>query len=235
MTDPKQSNSIKNWSEDDRPREKLMANGAKALTNAELLAILIGTGTKSESAVDLSRKILMDVDNDLNLLSRKSIAQLTEFKGIGEAKAITIAAAMELVNRKRFEKVEKRKITSSKDVYEEMFPHLIDKDQEEFWVLYLDMKNAIIEKKKISLGGVSSTIVDPRIIFKHALETLASGLILVHNHPSENPFPSDVDIKLTTNAQNAATFFSMVLLDHVIFAGANYYSFADEGKLGERK
>lgn len=232
MSDPKQSNSIKNWSEDDRPREKLMVNGAKTLTNAELLAILIGSGTKSESAVDLSRKILMAVDNDLNLLSRKSIAQLTEYKGIGEAKAITIAAAMELVNRKRFEKKEKRKITGSRDVYEEMFPQLIEKVQEEFWVLYLDMKNTIIEKKKISIGGVSSTIVDPRIIFKHALETLASGLILVHNHPSENPFPSDVDIKLTTNTQNAAKFFNMVLLDHVIFAGANYYSFADEGKLG---
>jgi DNA repair protein RadC len=231
MTDPKQSNSIKNWSEDDRPREKLMANGAKALTNAELLAILIGSGSKSESAVDLSRKILMDVDNDLNLLSKKSVAQLTDYKGIGEAKAITIVAAMELVNRKRFEKVEKRKITSSKDVHEEMFPILIDKDQEEFWALFLNRKNAIIEKKKISMGGVGSTIVDLKIIFRYAIESLASGLILVHNHPSENPNPSEGDISLTVKIQNAALFFDIKLLDHIIFAGAKYYSFADEGTL----
>jgi DNA repair protein RadC len=224
-------NSIKQWAEDDRPREKMLKSGPKSLTDAELIAILIHSGSRTESAVDLSRRILSDMKNDLNLLARKSIRELTNYKGIGEAKAISIAAAMELVNRKKFEKVTLRKISGSKDVYEEMFSQLSGNLQEEFWVLYLDRKNTVIEKKNISKGGVSSTVVDTKIIFKYALELLASGLILVHNHPSENRQPSDMDVNITNKVKNAALLFDMNLLDHVIFAGSEYYSFADEGRI----
>lgn len=224
-------NSIKNWAKDDRPREKMLKSGAKSLTDAELIAILIHSGSKTESAVDLSRRILNDMNNDLTKLSKKSVRELIKYKGIGEAKAISIAAAMELVNRKKFDKVAQRKISGSKDVYEEMYSQLSDNLQEEFWVIYLDRKNTILDKKNISKGGVSSTVVDSKIIFKFALELLASGLILVHNHPSGNRQPSDIDVSITNKVKNAALLFDMNLLDHVIFAGSEYYSFADEGRI----
>ena len=223
--------SIKHWAEDDRPREKLLKSGPKSLSDAELLAIIIHSGSRTESAVDLSKRILNDMKNDLNVLAKKSIRELTKYKGIGEAKAIGIVAAMELVNRKKFEKIPLRKISGSRDVYEEMYSQLEGNMQEEFWVIYLDRKNTIIDKKNISKGGVTSTVVDPRIIFKYALELLASGLILVHNHPSENRQPSDMDVSITNKVKNGALLFDMNLLDHVIFAGSEYYSFADEGRI----
>ncbi|MGE5355338.1 MAG: RadC family protein [Deltaproteobacteria bacterium] len=221
--------SIKHWAEDDRPREKMLRSGSKSLTDAELLAIIIHSGSRTESAVDLCRRILNDMKNDLNVLARKSIRELMQYKGIGEAKAISIAAAMELVNRKKFEKITERKISGSRDVYEEMYSQLAGNVQEEFWVIYLDRKNSVIDKRNISKGGVNATVVDPRIIFKHANELLASGLILVHNHPSENRQPSEMDISITNKIKNGASFFDMNLLDHVIFAGPDYFSFADEG------
>lgn len=225
------SSPITNWAKDDRPREKLLKLGPGALSDAELIAILIHSGSRTESAVDLSRRILNDMNNDLNILAGKSVRELMKYKGIGEAKAISIAAAMELVNRKRFEKKPKRKITSSRDVYEEMYPNLEDKSQEEFWVILLDRKNTIIDKKPISKGGVNATVVDPRVIFKLALEVLASSLILVHNHPSGNTNPSEMDVSITNKIKNGALLMDMSLLDHIIFAGSEYYSFADEGRI----
>jgi len=224
-------NSIKNWAEDDRPREKLLNNGAKALSDAELLAILIGSGSRSQSAVDLSRQILQDMNNDLRILSQKSVVELTKYKGIGQAKAVSIVAAMELVRRKKFNTNDKLKINSSKQIYHEMYSLLSDIKHEEFWAIYLDRKNVIINKKQISLGGVSSTIVDTKIIFKHALDLLASGLILVHNHPSGSLIPSTQDIDLTKKIKQGSKLLDISLLDHIIIAGEKYYSFADNGAL----
>jgi len=223
--------SIKNWAPDDRPREKLLKHGAKSLSDAELIAILIGSGSRTQSAVDLSRHILSEMNNDLNILSKKTVVELTKYKGIGEAKAVSIVAAMELVKRKKFTSNEKTKITSSRQVYQEMYSDLVDLIHEEFWVLYLDRQNVITEKKQISSGGISATIVDPKIIFKHALLLSASNIILVHNHPSKNTQPSISDKELTEKIKKAAGFFDIGLLDHVIFAGEKYYSFADEGIL----
>lgn len=224
-------NSIKSWSEDDRPREKLIRLGPKTLSDAELLAIIIQSGTVEESAVDVARRILSDNNNELNLLAHRSINDLKKYKGIGEAKAVSIVAAMELVNRKTFEKKSNRSITSSRDVYEDMYQLLVDNLQEEFWVLLLNNKNLVIARKCISQGGVSKTIVDLKLIFRFALENTASGIIVVHNHPSGSTTPSEEDIRLTTKIKNASSFFDIQLLDHVIFAGSNYYSFADEGKI----
>ncbi len=227
----KNTKSIKNWAKDDRPREKLMRFGAKNLTDAELLAIIISSGNKNMSAVDLSRHILSEMNNDLNLLSKKSYIELMKFPGIGEAKAISIVAAMELINRKKYDKIPNRKITCSKDIYEEMFSILSDLEHEEFWVLYLDRQNIVIDKKDIGKGGVSGTFVDPKLIFKKALELTASSIVLVHNHPSGNIKPSNQDIKLTSKVKNAAVFLDISLLDHIIFGGIEYFSFADNGIL----
>jgi len=231
MSDKTKYNSIKNWAEDDRPREKLLKNGAKALSDAELIAILIGSGSRSQSAVDLSRQILHDMNNDLNILSQKSVVELTRYKGIGEAKAISIVAAMELVRRKKFNSAQRIKVTSSRRIFEEMYSLLSDIKHEEFWAVYLDRKNTIIGKKQISRGGVSSTIVDSKIIFKHALDLLASGLIMAHNHPSGNKNPSVHDFKLTENIKQGAIILDINLIDHIIIAGNEYYSFADNGEI----
>lgn len=231
MRDKVNYNSIKNWALDDRPREKLLKKGAKNLSVAELIAILIGSGSRNESAVALSKRILLDMNNDLNELSQKNVQELTKYKGIGEAKAISIIAAMELVKRKKFSKPIKSKITSSKMVYEEMYSLLIDLNHEEFWVLFLDRQNVIKAKKKISSGGVSSTVVDSKIIFKHALDYLASSIILVHNHPTGNKSASQQDISLTKKIKSGAELLDISLLDHIILAGDEYYSFADEGIL----
>jgi DNA repair protein RadC len=221
MSKKKNTKSIKNWAKDDRPREKLMRLGARNLTDAELLAIIISSGNMKMSAVDLSRYIL----------SKKSYNELMKFPGIGEAKAVSIVAAMELINRKKFDKVPNRKITGSKDVYEEMYPVLSNLEHEEFWVLFLDRKNVIIHKKEIGKGGVAGTYVDLKIIFKKALELTASGMILVHNHPSGNTTPSSQDISLTEKIKKAAVFLDISLLDHIIFGGIKYFSFVDEGIL----
>ena len=231
MNQERNTKSIKNWEKDDRPREKLMKLGAKYLTNAELLAIIIGSGNRKMSAVDLSRHILDQMEHDLNLLAKKSYAELMKYPGIGEAKAVSIVAAMELINRKKFDKVEKRKITSSKEVYYEMYPHLSDLEYEVFWVLFLNRQNVIIDKSDISKGGVSGTLVDAKMIFKKALEYTASSIILVHNHPSGNIDPSNEDKNITEKIKKAAEVLDIKLLDHIIFGGTNYFSFADKGIL----
>lgn len=220
---------ITNWSEDDRPREKLMLKGKSALSDAELIAILIGSGSRNESAVDLSKRILASADN-LNVLGKMSISQLMNFKGIGEAKAITIISALELGRRRRVEDaVELIKITSSKRVFEIMQPIIGELPHEEFWVLFLNNSNKVISKSQLSKGGISGTIVDVRLVFKLALENGATGLILCHNHPSGNLQPSDADRKITKKIKLAGDSLDVKVLDHLIITETKYYSFVDEG------
>ena len=220
---------ITNWSEDDRPREKLMLKGKSILSDAELIAILIGSGSRNESAVDLSKRILASADN-LNVLGKMSISQLMNFKGIGEAKAITIIAALELGRRRRAEDaVELVKITSSKRVFEIMQPIIGELPHEEFWVLFLNNSNKVISKSQLSKGGISGTIVDVRIVFKLALENGATGLILCHNHPSGNLQPSDADRQITKKVKQAGDSLDVKVLDHLIITETKYYSFVDEG------
>jgi DNA repair protein RadC len=221
---------ITNWHEDDKPREKLMLKGKNTLSDAELIAILIGSGSRNESAVGLSKRILASVDNNLNALGKLSIQQLMVFKGIGEAKAISIIAAMELGRRRRSEDaVELQKITSSKAVFEIMQPIIGELPHEEFWVLYLNNSNKVIYKSQISKGGITGTVADTRIIFKIALEQNAVGLILSHNHPSGNLKPSDADIQITKKLKIAANQLEFTILDHIIITENGYYSFNDNG------
>ncbi len=220
---------ITNWSEDDRPREKLMLKGKSVLSDAELIAILIGSGSRNESAVDLSKRILASADN-LNILGKMSISQLMNFKGIGEAKAITIIAALELGRRRRAEDaVELIKITSSKRVFEIMQPIIGELPHEEFWVLFLNNSNKVISKSQLSKGGISGTIVDVRLVFKVALENGATSLILCHNHPSGNLQPSDADRQITKKIKQAGDSLDVKVLDHLIITETKYYSFVDEG------
>jgi len=220
---------ITNWSEDDRPREKLMLKGKSILSDAELIAILIGSGSRNESAVDLSKRILAWADN-LNTLGKMSITQLMNFKGIGEAKAITIIAALELGRRRRAEDTaELLKITSSKAVFEIMQPVIGELPHEEFWVLFLNNSNKVISKTQLSKGGISGTIVDVRLVFKLALETGATGLILCHNHPSGGLTPSEADKQITKKLKLAGESLDVKVLDHLIITETKYYSFADEG------
>jgi DNA repair protein RadC len=222
--------SIKQWSEDDKPREKLMLKGKSVLSDAELIAILIGSGSRNESAVDLSKRILASVDNNLNTLGKLTIAQLMNFKGIGEAKAISIIAAMELGRRRRSEEVvELAKITSSKAVFEVMQPIIGELTHEEFWVLYLNNSNKILFKAQLSKGGITGTIVDARIVFKIALEQNATSIILSHNHPSGKLQPSEADIQITQKIKNAGQQLEIPVLDHIIITEHGYYSFVDEG------
>ena len=220
---------ITNWSEDDRPREKLMLKGKIALSDAELIAILIGSGSRNESAVALSKRILASVDS-LNALGKMSVSQLINFKGIGEAKAITIIAALELGRRRRAEdKVELAKITSSKIVFEIMQPLIGELPHEEFWVLFLNNSNKVISKAQLSKGGITGTIVDTRLVFKLALESGATGLILCHNHPSGNLVASPADKEITNRLKLAGQSLDVKVLDHLIIGETNYYSFVDEG------
>ncbi|WP_276382100.1 DNA repair protein RadC [Flavobacterium sp. H4147] len=220
---------IKNWSEDDKPREKLMLKGKEALSNAELLAILIGSGSRNETAVGLSKRILASAGN-LNSLTKLSISQLMNFKGIGEAKAISIMAALELSRRLRSEKaVETEKITSSKMVFEIMQPIIGELSHEEFWVLFLNNSNNVISKAQLSKGGIAGTVVDARLVFKLALEYFATGVILCHNHPSGSLIPSDADKQVTKKLKVAGESLDVKVLDHLIISGAKYYSFVDEG------
>jgi DNA repair protein RadC len=220
---------ITNWSEDDRPREKLMLKGKEALSNAELLAILIGSGSRNESAVALCKRILISAGN-LNSLAKLSIVQLMEFKGIGEAKAISIIAALELGRRRRAETaVELAKIASSKGVFEIMQPIIGELAHEEFWVLFLNNSNKVISKSQLSKGGIAGTIVDPRLVFKLALETGATGLILCHNHPSGNLIPSNADKQITNKLKIVGESLDVKVLDHLIITETKYYSFVDEG------
>jgi DNA repair protein RadC len=221
--------SIKNWAEDDKPREKLMLKGKAVLSDAELIAILIGSGSRNESAVQLSQRILSTVDNNLNALGKLSISQLTKFKGIGEAKAISIVAAMELGRRRREEETQKlEKIESSKAIFNIMQPLIGELPHEEFWVLFLNNANKVIYKSQISKGGITGTIVDVRMVFKMALEQNAVSIILVHNHPSGNLKASEADIKITKQLKLAGEQLSITVLDHIIITENSYLSFKDE-------
>lgn len=221
---------INQWAEDDRPREKLSLKGKAALSDAELLAILLGSGTVSVSAVDLAKQILASANNNLHELAKLSLKDLMKFKGIGDAKAITIVSALELGRRRKNSEPQKRtKITASTDVYEIMSPYLLDARREEFWVLLLNRANEVIRTEKISEGGVSGTVADPKLIFKAALDHLASSLILVHNHPSGNLKPSQADLQMTQKMKEAGKFLEIPVLDHVIFTDNGFYSFVDEG------
>jgi len=220
---------ITNWSEDDRPREKLMLKGKESLSNSELIAILIGSGSRSESAVALSKRILASVDS-LNMLGKMSISQLMNFKGIGEAKAIAIIAALELGRRRRAEdSVELVNITSSKLVFEIMQPIIGELAHEEFWVLFLNNSNKVISKAQLSKGGITGTIVDVRLVFKLALENGATGLIVCHNHPSGNLTPSNADKEITNKLKRAGDSLDVKVLDHLIITETKYYSFVDDG------
>ncbi|MGC1241774.1 MAG: DNA repair protein RadC [Chryseosolibacter sp.] len=223
---------IKSWSPEDRPREKLLSKGTPALSDAELVAILLGTGTTSTSAVELAKRVLQTVDNKLHDLARLSAKDLTKIKGIGEAKAISIVAALELGRRRNDgDSEEKPRIASSRDGFALLKAHLQDIHHEEFWIILLNRANRVIKKHQISQGGVAGTVADPKIIFKLALSELASGIILAHNHPSGNLTASQADIDLTKKIREAGKLLEIQVLDHLIVAGQKYFSFADEGML----
>jgi len=258
MQEKTTSFSIKNWSQDDQPREKLLNKGKAALSDAELVAILIGSGNKEESAVDLSKRILAGVKNNLSELGKLSIKQLMNFKGIGEAKAITIMAALELGRRRRSEEaLDKKKIISSVSAFELMQPIIGDLQHEEFWIIYLNNSNKVIQKSQLSKGGITGTLVDVRLVLKNALEVGATGIILAHNHPSVdvrlvlknalevgatgiilahnhpsgNLKPSEADKQLTNKLKVASESLDIKVLDHVIVTEKAYFSFADENLL----
>ncbi|TRX40059.1 RadC family protein [Flavobacterium restrictum] len=221
---------ITHWAEDDKPREKLMLKGKSVLSDAELMAILIGSGNRNESAVDLSKRILASVENNLNSLGKMSLSQLMTFKGIGEAKAISIIASMELARRRRTEEVvELTKVTSSKIVFEVMQPLIGELSHEEFWVLFLNNSNKILFKSQLSKGGMTGTVVDIRLIFKTAFEQNAAAIILTHNHPSGKLEASDADIEITRKIKIAGKHLTIPVLDHIIVTEHGYYSFADDG------
>lgn len=224
--------TITQWAEEDRPREKMMMHGASALSNAELLAILIGSGSAEESAVELMRKILNDYHNNLNELGKASIEELCRYKGIGSAKAISILAASELGKRRKEESVKERiAILSSKDVYECFYPMMCDLPTEECWVLLLNQASKIIDKTKISAGGLSATAVDVRCILREALLKRASAIVLCHNHPSGNIRPSKEDDLLTRHVAQASECMDIRLVDHIILTDGAFYSYADEGRI----
>ena len=226
--------AINFWAEEDRPREKMLVQGRRALSDAELIAILIGSGSKRESAVELSRRILSASDNDLNKLAILSIKDLTNgrFKGIGEAKAISIIAALELGRRRKETKtLERPQITSSKDVFEIMSPVYADLNHEEFWIVLLNTANRVIGKHKLSKGGRAGTVVDVKILFEEVLSYKATSVILTHNHPSGNLKPSEQDRALTKRIFEAGKLLDIKILDHLIFSDSTYYSFSDEGEL----
>ncbi|WOD44459.1 RadC family protein [Hwangdonia lutea] len=232
MSEKPSSFSIKNWAQDDQPREKLLYKGKTALSDAELVAILIGSGNREESAVALCKRILASVDNNLSELGKLSVEQLMQFKGIGEAKAITIAAAMELGRRRRGEEaLQKNKITSSTSVFELMQPIIGELQHEEFWIIYLNNSNKVIQKNQLSKGGITGTLVDVRLVLKNALQVGATGLILAHNHPSGTLKPSEADKQITNKLKVAAESLDIKVLDHLIITEKAYFSFADENTL----
>ncbi|CAN5879875.1 DNA repair protein RadC [soil metagenome] len=223
--------SIKAWAEDDRPREKLILKGRSFLSDAELIAILISTGNRNESAVDLAKRILQAADNNLEKLSRMDIAELKKFSGMGEAKALSIIAALELGRRRNSTVSDSTsmKITSSADAYRIIRPELDDLQHEEFYIMLLNRSNVVTRKEQVSRGGMNSTVVDPKIIFKIAVTNGASGIVLAHNHPSGAVKPSEQDIRLTKKLKEVAELLDMGLLDHIIVGANTYFSFADEG------
>ncbi len=228
----RQSLKIKDWAVEDRPREKLLTKGMASLSDAEIIALLIGTGSRQESAVELSQRILKGSGHNLNELGKLSVHELKKYRGIGEAKAIAIAAALELGRRRKLSVIRnRRQIKSSRDVFEVVQPRLEDLPHEEFWVILLNRANKIIEEVKISQGGISGTVTDVKIILKHAVDRRASGIIMCHNHPSGNTQPSKADSNITRKLKNAAAYLDLQVLDHLIIGEDNYYSFADEGTL----
>jgi len=222
--------TIKSWAEEDRPREKLVQKGRRTLTDAELIAILIGSGSRNETAVELSKRILHACENDLNNLGKLGVQELSKFKGIGEAKAIAIIAALEL-GRRRKETVEPDRIqvTSSRDFFQSIKSQFADLNHEEFWIILLNRANKITSKHLISKGGQAGTIADPKIIFQTALENHAAAIMLAHNHPSGNLKPSHADLDLTRKLKGAGQLLDIAVLDHLIISNNAYYSFADEG------
>lgn len=223
---------IKAWAEEDRPREKLLNKGRAHLTNAELLAILINSGTKEHNAVAIAKQMLALANHNLNELAKLSLEELLRIKGIGKARAITIVAALELGRRrKEAEFLDKPKIKSAQDVVTEMKSHLQDLPHEEMWLLMLNRANEVIKKAKVSQGGWVETTIDPRVIFKLALDAFACNIILVHNHPSGNVNPSRADYQATQQVKEAGKILSIKLVDHVIYTEQKYYSFAEEGDL----
>ena len=231
-TNGNSENGIKSWAEEDRPREKLLAKGKSALSDVELLAILLRSGTSKLTAVDVARQLLSKANNNLASLSKMSLSEITKIPGIGETKALTIIAALELGMRKRAQNIPVNKdVTSSRDAFELIYPHVADTNYEQFWVLFLNKANRKISIKCISEGGLDSTVVDPKRIYKIALELNAANIILCHNHPSGRLFPSDSDIRLTEKIKKSGEFLDIKVLDHLIVGDEKYYSFADEGKL----
>lgn len=227
-----ESFSIKFWAEDDRPREKLALKGKAVLSDAELLAILIGSGSRNESAVELCKRILASINNNLNALGKLSVQQLSKFKGIGEAKAISIIAALELGRRRKNEDAkELSKITSSKSVFDIMQPLIGELAYEEFWVLFLNNSMKVLHKSQLSKGGITGTVVDVRLIFKLALEQNATSIILVHNHPSGSLQPSEADFEVTKKIKIAGKTLDISVIDHIIITETGYYSFKDEAKI----
>ncbi|GHV55674.1 DNA repair protein [Bacteroidia bacterium] len=224
--------SVKDWSPEDQPREKLLYKGVYSLSDTELLAIILGSGSKGESVVDLSQRILQSVNNNINQLGKRSVKQLMQFKGIGEAKAISVVAALELGKRRKAEEIRQReRILFSKDIYEYFYPLLCDLYYEEFWALFLNRASKVIDKVKISQGGVAATVVDAKIIYREALLHLATSVIICHNHPSGNASPSPEDDMVTVQLQRGLKFLDMDLKDHVIVCDGKFYSYADEGRV----
>lgn len=228
MQEKPTSLSIKFWSDDDKPREKLVQKGRSVLSDAELIAILIGSGSRNESAVELSKRILASVGNNLNELGKLSIKQLMQFKGIGEAKAVTIAAALEMGRRRRGEEAQKiTKITSSKSVFELLQPKMGELEHEEFWIVYLNNSNKVLQTSQLSKGGITGTLVDVRLVMRQALEFGAVALVLAHNHPSGTLKPSNADKQITQKLKSAALALDLKILDHLIITQKEYFSFAD--------
>jgi len=223
---------ISQWAKEDRPREKLIKQGVSRLTNSELLAVLIGAGSNQQNVLELSRSILNSINNDLNRLAQLEYRQLAKFKGIGPARALRLLSAMELSRRRAAHSGQQKiKIKGPQDVYKTMYDVLYDQKVECFWVLYLNRGHQVMHRQLISQGGVSGTLVDPKLVFKFALDHLASAIVLVHNHPSGQKTPSKADELLTTKLQQAGTVLEIPVLDHLIFTNSGYFSFADESLL----
>jgi DNA repair protein RadC len=228
----KPSSSIKTWALEDRPREKLALKGKSVLSDVELLAVLLRSGSRQMSAVDLARQLLSNVGNDINELAKLSVGELQKIKGIGEAKAVAIVSALELGRRRKEEElIQRKKINTSLDAFELMKPHLMDLVHEEFWVVLLNRANTVLQIRQMTSGGIAGTVVDSRQVFKLAVESLASFIILVHNHPSGNIEPSEADTKITAKMREAGKLLDIPVLDHIIFTNTAYYSFADENRI----
>jgi len=230
--DDSQSFPITDWAKDDRPREKLIAKGVASLSNAELVAIIIGSGSPEDSAVGLAQKMLIDYDNNLNDFGKATVNNLRRYKGIGEAKAISIVAAMELGRRRKSEEIiEKKQFMNSKDIFKLFHPILSDLPYEEFWVLFLNNANRYMDMQRLSIGGLTDSTIDIRLIMKMAIERLASKIALCHNHPSGIVTPSKHDISVTRKIKDGGKLLDITLIDHLIVADNRYYSFGDEGTL----